>query len=64
VTDASVLEYFKELRNKELPLSRETLMSKEKKSARNSNILFKTSSGWCEGFMEKRRKLIKNFLWN
>jgi hypothetical protein len=37
VIDASVLEYFKDLRNERLPVTREDLMLKAKKCARNSN---------------------------
>jgi hypothetical protein len=31
----------------------EALMSKAKEYARNSNILFKASCGWCEKFMKR-----------
>jgi hypothetical protein len=51
--DASVLEYFNNLRNKGLPVTREALMSKAKECARNSNVPFKASHGWCEKFMKR-----------
>jgi hypothetical protein len=51
--DASVLEYFKDLRNKGLPVTMETLMLKAKECPRNSNIPFKNSHGWCEKFMKR-----------
>lgn len=46
-------------------------MSKAKECARNSNLPFKASGGWCEKFMKREkayydeeRKLIKNVLQN
>jgi hypothetical protein len=48
-----VLEYFKVLQNKGLPVTREALMSKAKECARNSNIYIKANCGWCEKFMKK-----------
>jgi hypothetical protein len=50
-TDASVLEYFKDLQNKELPVTN----VKAEERARNS-IPFKASCGWCEKF-KKRESL-------
>jgi hypothetical protein len=50
--DASILECFKDLRNKGLPISREALMSKAKECTRNSNVPFKASRGWYENFMK------------
>jgi hypothetical protein len=65
VTDASVLEYFRDLRNKGLPASREASTSEAKECAQHSNIPFKASRGWCENFMKREgRKLVKNFLRN
>jgi hypothetical protein len=52
VIDASVLEYFKYLQNKGLPVTREALMSKAKECARNS-IPFKASHELCEKFMKR-----------
>jgi hypothetical protein len=57
-TDASVLEYFKDLWNKGLPVTRKDLMSKAKKYARNSNISFKASCVWCENL--RRKMMDKN----
>jgi hypothetical protein len=50
--DASVLEYFEDLRTEVISVIRETLMSRAKECARNSNILFKGSRGWCEKFVK------------
>jgi hypothetical protein len=47
------LEYFGDLWNKGLPVISEALMSKAKEYARNSNIPFKASHGWCEKFMKR-----------
>jgi hypothetical protein len=52
-TDASVLEYLKDLRNKALPVTGEALMSKAKEYSRNSNMPFKACHGWCEKFMKR-----------
>jgi hypothetical protein len=51
--DVSVLECLKDLRNKGLHVTREALMSKTLEYARNSNIPFKASCGWCEKFMKR-----------
>jgi hypothetical protein len=50
--DASVLEHFKDLRNKGLPVTREASMSKAKECAGHSNIPFKASRGWYDKFMK------------
>jgi hypothetical protein len=52
-TDASVLEYFKDLQNKGLPVTREALISKAKECATNGNISFKVSRRWCGKFMDR-----------
>jgi hypothetical protein len=49
--------YFKDLRNKGLPVTREALMSKSKESDRKSNIPFKASRGWCEKFLKREMLL-------
>jgi hypothetical protein len=51
--DAYVVEYFKDLWNKRLPVTRKTVMSKAKECARNGNIPFKTNHLWCEKFMKR-----------
>jgi hypothetical protein len=42
--DSSVLEYFKDLQNKGLLVTREALISKAKECARNSNILWEPTT--------------------
>jgi hypothetical protein len=56
--DASVLEYFKDLWNKWLPVPREALMSKTKECTGNSNIPFRANCGWCEKFMRTESLLL------
>jgi hypothetical protein len=51
--DAAVLSFFKELRGKGLPVTRDVLMLKAKEIARNSNIQFKASRGWCDKFIRR-----------
>jgi pyruvate-formate lyase-activating enzyme len=51
--NASLLEYFRDLQNKVLPVTREALMENAKECARKSNVPFKACHGWCEKFMKR-----------
>lgn len=51
--DSLILDYFQELRNKSFPVTREMIMSKAREIAKNVNISFKASRGWCEKFMKR-----------
>jgi hypothetical protein len=59
---APVLEYLKDLWNKGLPVTKEALMSEAKECARNSNIPFRASCGWCENLSLQRRTKISQKL--
>lgn len=52
--DAAVLTYFKELRTKGLPVTREALMLKAREIATHKGLQFKASRGWCEKFMKRQ----------
>jgi hypothetical protein len=57
-TDVSVLEYFKDLQKKGLPVTREALTSKAKECARNSNICFKAKCARLFKVYEERKLII------
>jgi hypothetical protein len=50
--DVPVLKCLKDLRNKGLPVTSETLISKAKECARKCIIPFEASRGWYEKFMK------------
>lgn len=51
--DEAVLRYFKELRHKGLPVTRDALMLKAREVAQNEDIDFLPGRGWCDKFMKR-----------